>query len=539
MTGTAAIAGLGITEVGKVYGRRAGDFGAEAVRLAVEDAGLAMQDLDGLLVNAGKSGGLDLSLAETLGLSDLSLCLQVNAFGASAIAMVQLAASAVMSGTATAVACVFADSPLREGKSAGEAYRRPATTGYSSLLAGSGITSTTSYYALAAQRHMARFGTTSQQLGAVAVSQRAWAQHNPIAQMRTPLTIEEHQNSRWVVEPLHLLDCCLVSNGGVAIVVTSAERAAAAAAASRATCGGGVRDTRAIHGNEEASSACRRGAVQSGRAAHEDGGHQAAAMSTIREIYDCYTFTMLVTLEDYGFCAKGEGGELAASGALGPGGALPTNTGGGQLSSFYLWGMTPLSEAVIQARGQGDARQVEANDFVLRQRQRRDLAASLHAGRQFSPAGASMNPSIQESPDGPTSEVSVFRNDSSAAFFDGAAREALLVKQCTECGHLRAARRSVCRRCGSPEYAWRDAAGTGTLITWAVNAASPSSGRGVSQPFGLIELPEGPWLESLLVGAESKDLYEGAPFVLTFVRGPDGDVFPAFRPSPSPESDLE
>jgi uncharacterized protein len=150
-----------------------------------------------------------------------------------------------------------------------------------------------------------------------------------------------------------------------------------------------------------------------------------------------------------------------------------------------------------------------------------------------------MNPVIQECPDGPTSVVSVFRNDSSAAFFDGAAREALLVKQCTECGHLRAARRSVCRRCGSPEYAWRDAAGTGTLITWAVNAASPSSGRGVSQPFGLIELPEGPWLESLLVGVESKDLYEGAPFVVTFVRGPDGDVFPAFRPSPSPESDLE
>jgi acetyl-CoA acetyltransferase len=363
MTGMAAIAGLGITEVGKVYGRRAGDFGAEAVRLAVEDAGLAMQDLDGLLVNAGKSGGLDLSLAETLGLSDLSLCLQVNAFGASAIAMVQLATSAVMSGTATAVACVFADSPLREGKSAGEAYRRPAATGYSGLLVGSGITSTTSYYALAAQRHMARFGTTSQQLGAVAVSQRAWAQHNPIAQMRTPLTIEEHQNSRWVVQPLHLLDCCLVSNGGVAIVVTSAERAAQLRQPPVHVWGWGQGHP-AYSWERGSKFGLSTGAVQSGRAAMQMARIKPGDV-TIREIYDCYTFTTIVTLEDYGFCAKGEGGELAASGALAPGGALPTNTGGGQLSSFYLWGMTPLSEAVIQARGQGDARQVEANDIVL------------------------------------------------------------------------------------------------------------------------------------------------------------------------------
>jgi acetyl-CoA acetyltransferase len=85
----------------------------------------------------------------------------------------------------------------------------------------------------------------------------------------------------------------------------------------------------------------------------------------VRELYDCYTYTALITLEDYGFCAKGEGGELAASGALGPGGTLPTNTGGGQLSSYYLWGMTPLSEAVIQARGHGGERQVPRHDVVV------------------------------------------------------------------------------------------------------------------------------------------------------------------------------
>ena len=363
MTATAAIAGLGLTEVGKVYGRRAGEFAAEAVRLAVADAGLAIADVDGLLVNAGKSGGLDLSLAETLGMSDLSLCLQVNAFGASAIAMVQLAASAVISGSARTVVCVFADAPLREGKSAGDAYRRKASTGYSSLLVGSGITSTTSYYALAAQRHMARYGTTSQQLGAVAVSQREWAQQNPVAQMRTPLTLDEHQNSRWVVEPLHLLDCCLVSNGGAAVVVTTAERAAQLRQPPVHLWGWGQGHP-GYSWEAGSEFGLYTGAVQSGRAAMEMAGIKPSDV-TIREIYDCYTFTTLVTLEDYGFCEKGEGGELAASGALGPGGALPTNTGGGQLSSFYLWGMTPLSEAVIQARGRGQARQVDANDVVL------------------------------------------------------------------------------------------------------------------------------------------------------------------------------
>ncbi|HEX9530373.1 MAG TPA: thiolase family protein, partial [Acidimicrobiales bacterium] len=106
------------------------------------------------------------------------------------------------------------------------------------------------------------------------------------------------------------------------------------------------------------------GAAIAGPAAMRMAGITPADVD-VREIYDCYTYTCLVTLEDYGFCAKGEGGELAASGALGPGGTLPTNTGGGQLSGYYLWGMTPLSEAVIQARGQGGARQILRHEVVL------------------------------------------------------------------------------------------------------------------------------------------------------------------------------
>jgi acetyl-CoA acetyltransferase len=141
---------------------------------------------------------------------------------------------------------------------------------------------------------------------------------NPLAEHRDPITIEDYHASRWVAEPLHLLDCCLVSNGGVAIIVSRF-----------AMAGIGVPDIDVV------------------------------------QAYDCYTYTVLVTLEDYGFCEKGEGGPFVADGKLGPGGSLPTNTGGGQLSAYYMWGMTPLSEGVIQARGQGGERQVSKHDVVL------------------------------------------------------------------------------------------------------------------------------------------------------------------------------
>ncbi|MGC4934782.1 thiolase family protein [Gordonia sp. DT30] len=363
MTQEVAIAGLGLTDVGKVYGRSAASFAAEAIRTAVEDAGLGLADVDGLLVSSGKSSGVDLSLAEGLGLSNLSLLAQVNAFGASAGAMVQSAAAAVNSGVATTVVCVFADAPLRENVGAAASYSRRASKGQSALLVASGITSTTAYYALAARRHMEAFGTTSKQLGAIAVSQREWAMRNPIAQMQKPITIDDHQESRWIVEPLHLLDCCLVSNGGAAVVVTTGERARTLAQAPVYVWGSGQGHP-GYSWEKGSDFGLTTGAVQSGRAAMEMAGVSVDDIS-IREIYDCYTYTTLVSLEDYGFCAKGEGGELASSGALGPGGSLPTNTGGGQLSSFYLWGFTPLSEAIIQARGHGGERQVRENDLVL------------------------------------------------------------------------------------------------------------------------------------------------------------------------------
>jgi acetyl-CoA acetyltransferase len=363
--GQAAIAGLGMTELGKVYGRSPRRFAAEAVRRAVADAGLALDDVDGLLVSHGLSGSPGIELADTLGLRDLRLLSQMNSFGATAGAMVSYAAMSVMSGAATTVACVFSDAPLAPGRPAGSAYQNSTREHYGvgGMTSALGFRSVNAFYALAAQRHMARYGTTSEQLGAIAVSTREWAAMNPLAQMREPITLADHQTSRWVVEPLHLLDCCLVSNGAIAVIITSADRARHLAQPPVHIWGWG--QGHPGHRPERGSEfGLTTGAATSGPVAMKMAGVTAADIDMC-QLYDCYTYTVLVSLEDYGFCAKGEGGAFAASGALGPDGALPTNTGGGQLSAYYMWGMTPLSEAIIQARGHGGERQGARNEVIL------------------------------------------------------------------------------------------------------------------------------------------------------------------------------
>src|SRR5215218_6610265 len=362
----AAIVGLGITETGKVYGRSAADFAAEAARFAVDDAGLTMADVDGLLASSGLSGGVDIRLARQLGLRNLGLLSQISQAGSTACAQVQIAALAIAAGLATTVACVHADAPLKPAQRSGDAYRRAAgrvATGFAGLGLVAGPRNPNSGYALAAQRHMSAYGTTSEQLGAIAVGQRQWAAMNPRARFRDPITIADHQASRWVAEPLHLLDCCMVSNGGVAVVVTSNERAASLPQPPVHVWG--AAQTHPGYRMERGSQwGLRSGAAIAGPKAMAMAGVTPADID-VRAIYDCYTYTTLITLEDYGFCEKGEGGPLAESGALAPGGSLPTNTGGGQLSSFYLWGMTPLSEAVIQIRGQGGDRQVERHEVGI------------------------------------------------------------------------------------------------------------------------------------------------------------------------------
>ncbi|MCZ6557198.1 MAG: thiolase family protein [SAR324 cluster bacterium] len=367
LKGKCAIAGVGITAMGKIYGRSVTGFATEAIDLALENAGLTIDDLDGLLINAGLDTGLNLSLQNTMGLRDLRLLNHMNAFGSTAAAMVQFASLAIEAGMARTVACVFADTPLKEGSSAGAAYggRGIANVpgGYASLLHAHGYFGANTGYAFAARRHMELYGTTSEQFGEIAVSSRAWAVMNERAQMREPITVEDHQNSRFIVEPLHLLDCCLVSNGGVAVIVTSAQQA---------------RDLRQQPayilgmGQGHPGDALRAGREPMVETGARMAGETAFRMAGIGpediqacEMYDCYTYTVLVTLEDYGFCKKGEGGAFVEQGRLGPGGDLPVNTGGGQLSSYYMWGMTPLSEAVLQMQGNAGERQLPNLRYML------------------------------------------------------------------------------------------------------------------------------------------------------------------------------
>jgi acetyl-CoA acetyltransferase len=359
------IAGLGVTELGKVYGRTAAQFAGDAVRRAADDAGLRLSDIDGLLTSAGVTNGVDLSLQRDLGLTDLKLLSEMQAFGSTAGQMVQYASMAVATGAADIVACVFADNPLTEDRGAGAAYggaaRKP--TGWMGLLAAGGIIGANPMYALAARRHMTTYGTTSEQLGHIAVAQREWAQLNPLAQMRTPMTLEDHQASRIIADPFHLFDCCLVSNGGIAVIVTTAELAAHLAQPPVHLHGWGQSHPGHFLRRSDDYGLVS-GAAQSGPAALAMAGLRIEDVDVV-ELYDCYTFTALISFEDYGFCGKGEGGPFVASGVLGPDGKLPVNTGGGQLSSYYLWGMTPLSEGVIQARGQAGERQVADHDVVL------------------------------------------------------------------------------------------------------------------------------------------------------------------------------
>jgi acetyl-CoA acetyltransferase len=365
-TDTAAIAGWGITDVGKVYGRSATDLAADAVRRATADAGLRLAAIDGLLTSSGMRRDVGVRLQDVLGLRDLRLNTEMNAFGATAGAMVAFAAAAVTAGVAGAVACVFADAPLQPAGGAGAAYAagvRPISAGIPSFRLASGAVTPNVLYAMAAQRHMQTYGTTSEQLGAIAVAQREWAGLNPLAQQRAPLTVAEHQASRWIAEPLHLLDCCLVSNGGAAVIVTTAARARDLAQPPVHVLGWGQGHPGQVM-ERGSDFGLRTGASIAGPAAMRMAGVGIDDIDLL-ELYDCYTYTVLVTLEDYGVCGKGEGGPFVAEGHTARGGKLPCNTGGGQLSGYYLWGFTPLGEAVMQARGQAGDRQVDRRDLVL------------------------------------------------------------------------------------------------------------------------------------------------------------------------------
>jgi acetyl-CoA acetyltransferase len=369
LRGKGAIVGLGATKMGRNYDHpTAMGFAIEAVQLALDDAGLERSDLDGLLVNPGvtwmENAMASFSMQQAMGLTDLRLTATMNLGGASAGAMIMHAIQSIDAGMATTVACVFADAPLRPpapkaaaGKATGSAAAYGFARGLDAYYGQFGVNAA---YAFVARRHMDVYGTTQEQLGEIAVAQRKWANLNSQAQFfGVPMTMDDYRSSRWVVEPFHLYDCCLVSNGGCAVIVTSAERAKSLKKPPVYLLGMGQG-----HPGGDPMDTLSSGAALAKETAFKMAGIGLKDINVV-ELYDCYSFTVLVTLEDYGFCKKGEGGAFVSSGSTGFGGDLPVNTGGGQLSSFYMWGMTPICEGIIQTRGEAGKRQAPKHEVCL------------------------------------------------------------------------------------------------------------------------------------------------------------------------------
>ena len=307
----AAIAGLGMTEMTREYTKSAAGLAAEAIRLAIDDAGLAKEEVDGLLINAGVTQGLSTNLQRVLGMRDLRLVNHMNGQGSTAGQMVQFASLAIHAGMANVVACVFADAPLRAGTSAGAAYGgggggggggRPA--GLRGLGAAYGFFGANTSYALAARRHMALYGTTHDQLGAIAVSNRKWAGMNPAAMQRA--ADDARRLPRLALDRRALPPAGLHARhqrrGGRDRHQRRTRARAAPAARLRAGDGAGTPGQPGARGLRE------RGPHRARRWPRRRPSRWPASpskTSDVCEFYDCYTYTTLVTLEDYGFCEKG------------------------------------------------------------------------------------------------------------------------------------------------------------------------------------------------------------------------------------------
>ena len=356
-----AISGIGATTYSRDSGRSDLALATEASLAAIADAGLLPGDIDGIVrCDMDLVRGND--LVHTLGIPELSYLGEAGPGGVAPSAMVGQAMAAVLAGLATNV-LVFRSLNGRSGRrfglgSASASGGRGVGGGgtYDELFAPYGLVTPGQIFALMARRHMSEFGTTSEDLGAIAVTCRARANANPTAQMHgRPLSLDDYMGARMVSDPLRLFDFCLETDGACAVVVTSAERAADAphgAALIRAVAQGSLprpqpgiqfpvlmRDSiTTLPAQPTAGTLYRRAGL-----GPED--------IDVAQLYDCFTITVLMQLEDFGFCKKGEGGSFARAGEIDMGGRVPINTGGGHLSEGYIHGMNHVVEGVRQIRG--------------------------------------------------------------------------------------------------------------------------------------------------------------------------------------------
>ena len=365
LRGKVAIVGAAETEVGKVPHFGATALCVDAARRAMNDAGISKDQVDGL-VTCNSMAEPYMYHAEVIA-EYLQIfpryCVSANAGGGTTLSSLHHAATAIANGVCETVLITLADS-LRTGLSREQAMKMQASTGHPEFEIPYGPT-VPAFYALIARAHMDTYGTTPEQLAAVAVSGRKHAALNPNAQMRELISVEDVLNSRLIADPLHLLDCSLVSDGGAAVVLTSAERARDFPHHPVYVLGAGEG-----HSHEhisQARSLTVSAAVESGHRAFKMAGLGPDDID-VAQIYDCFTPVVLIELEDLGFCRKGEAGAFVEAGETGLEGSLPMNTNGGLLSHCHPGNpgsMFALTEAVTQLQHRAGARQVKDAETAL------------------------------------------------------------------------------------------------------------------------------------------------------------------------------
>ena len=365
LRGKVAIVGAADTEVGKLPQIGPTALCIDAARRALDDAGISKDQVDGLVTCNSMVEPYMYhaeAMAEYLQIFP-RYCISANAGGGTTFSTIQHAATAIVAGVCETVLVTMADC-LRTGLSREQAKKMQSSTGHPEFETPYGAT-VPAFYALIARAHMDAYGTTPEQMAAVAVSGRRHAARNPAAQMRELISVEDVLNSRMIADPLHLLDCSLVSDGGAAIIMTSAERAAGFPHDPVYILGAGEG-----HSHEhisQAHSLTTSAAVESGRRAYKMAGLGPRDID-LAQIYDCFTPVVLIELEDLGFCEKGEAGAFVESGQTTLEGTLPMNTHGGMLSHCHPGNpgaMFSLTEAVAQLRRQAGARQVTDAETAL------------------------------------------------------------------------------------------------------------------------------------------------------------------------------
>lgn len=347
--GRAAVVGIGATEFSKDSGRSELALATEAVRAALDDAGLAPQDVDGM-VTFTMDTSPEITVAQAAGIGELSFFSRVHYGGGAACATVQQAALAVATGLAETVVCYRAFNE-RSGRRFGSGVQQREPSAEGAALGWAlpfGLLTPASWVAMVAQRYLHTYGLTPEAFGHVAVVDRKYAATNPAAYFYgAPLTPADHATSRWIVEPLRLLDCCQETDGGQALVVTTPERARdlrhrPAVVAAAAQGAGRAQEQMTSFYRDDLSGLPETGVVA--RQLWRTSGLRPGEID-VAVLYDHFTPFVLMQLEEFGFCGPGEGAAFVAEEAL------PLNTHGGQLGEAYLHGMNGIAEAVRQLRG--------------------------------------------------------------------------------------------------------------------------------------------------------------------------------------------